>query len=181
MNSVNAIRLTGLSGLVPGWNKLNDDVWALRSNSPQCVDTTLCPAETLMWLRTTLVKYMHGWEVYEYAQPITEIANYEEPIPRRDSVLCVITIAHTYAVPAEFLGFEVDDGVVPCDPIELGAHDTDVAEDVGIEVEYESAEGFQEAPRADDGDEVPPQNAFLKHLLMVLCWWKVFELAWIAL
>ena len=162
VNSVNAIRLTGLSGLVPGWNKLNDDVWALRSNSPQCVDTTLCPAETLMWLRTTLVKYVHGWEVYEYAQPITEIANYEEPIPRRDSVLCVITIAHTYAVPAEFLGFEVDDGVLPSNPIELGTHDPDVAEDVGIEVEYENAEGFQEAPRADDGDEVPPSERIVE-------------------
>ena len=162
VNSVDAIRLTGLSGLVPGWNKLNDDVWALRSNSPQCVDTTLCPAETLMWLRTTLVKYVHGWEVYEYAQPITEIANYEEPIPRRDSVLCVITIAHTYAVPAEFLGFEVDDGVLPSNPIELGTRDQDVAEDVGIEVEYENAEGFQEAPRADDGDEVPPSERILE-------------------
>ncbi len=58
---------------MPGWNKLNDDVWALRSNGPCCVDTTLCPAETLMWLRTTLVKYLHGWEVYEYAQPISDL------------------------------------------------------------------------------------------------------------
>ena len=89
-------------------------------------------------------------------------ANYEEPIPRRDSVLCVITIAHTYAVPAEFLGFEVDDGVLPSNPIELGTHDPDVAEDVGIEVEYENAEGFQEAPRADDGDEVPPSERILE-------------------
>ena len=56
VESVNAIRLTGLTNLLPGWNKLNDDAWALRSNSPCCVDTTLCPAETLMRLRTTLVK-----------------------------------------------------------------------------------------------------------------------------
>ena len=76
VESVNAIRLTGLSGLVPGWNKLNDDVWALKSNSPQCVDTTLCPSATLMWLRTTLVKYIHGWEVYEYAQPISELVKF---------------------------------------------------------------------------------------------------------
>lgn len=56
VESVNAIRLTGLTNLLPGWNKLNDDVWALRSNSPCCADTTLCPAETLMRLRTTLAK-----------------------------------------------------------------------------------------------------------------------------
>ena len=85
VEAVNAIRLTGLSGLVPGWNKLNDDVWALRSNSPHCVDTTLCPSAILMWLRITLVKYVHGWEVYEYAQPISELASFEEPIPQRDS------------------------------------------------------------------------------------------------
>ena len=162
VESVNAIRLTGLSGLVPGWNKLNDDVWALRSNSPQCVDTTLCPSAVLMWLRTTLVKYMHGWEVYEYAQPISELDSFEEPIPQRDSVLCVITIAHTYAVPAEFLGFEVDDGVLPSSQINLGIHDESLVEDVEIAVDHADEGGSREPPRASDGDEAPPSERVIE-------------------
>ena len=162
VESVNAITLTGLSGLVPGWNKLNDDVWALRSNSPQCVDTTLCPSAILMWLRTTLVKYVHGWEVYEYAQPISELASFEEPIPQRDSVLCVITIAHSYSVPAEFLGFEVDDGVLPSSQINLGIQDETAVEDVEIEVEYAVEGDALEAPRANDGDEAPPSERVIE-------------------
>lgn len=30
------------SGLQRGWNKLNDDVWAIESFSATCVDTTTC-------------------------------------------------------------------------------------------------------------------------------------------
>ena len=72
VESMSAIKLTGLTNLSPGWNKPNDDVWALRANSPCSLDTTLS-AETLIWLRTTLVKDLHGWEVLEFAQPISEL------------------------------------------------------------------------------------------------------------
>lgn len=81
---------------------------------------------------------------------------------RRDSVLCIITIAHSFAVPAEFLGFDMDDGVEPRSPIELGIRDEGVVEDVEVEIEYEAAEGLRDAPRAEDGDEVPPSERVLQ-------------------
>ncbi len=71
--AVRAIRLKALGNLRPGWNQLTPDVWAIRSNSATCLDTTYCPADTLIWMRTTLVEYTTGWEVYEYSQPIAEL------------------------------------------------------------------------------------------------------------
>ena len=107
--SISAIRLTGLSNLQEGWNKLSDDVYAIKTYAPQHVDTTLCPAMTLMWLRTTLARYFHGLEVIEFCQPIEELENFEADIPNRAGVCEVITVAHSYAVPADFLGFEMTD------------------------------------------------------------------------
>eukprot|EP00434_Breviolum_minutum_P037111 symbB.v1.2.032893.t1/scaffold4013.1/size46388/4 len=106
---ISAIRLTALSNLQEGWNKLSDDVWAIKTYAPQHVDTTLCPSRVLMWLRTTLARYYHGLEVLEHCQPIEELENYESDIPNREAVCEVITIAHNHRVPAEFLGFEMTD------------------------------------------------------------------------
>lgn len=104
---ISAIRLTALSNLKEGWNKLSHDVWAIKTYAPQHVDTTLCPSRVLMWLRTTLARYYHGLEVLEHCQPNEELENYEADIPNREAVCEVITIAHNHRVPAEFLGFEM--------------------------------------------------------------------------
>ena len=106
--SINAIRLTSLRNLSPGWNKFDEDLWAIQTYSPTCIDTTLCPASTLMWLRTVLVEYENtGFELIEYAQPISELNDLEETVANRDKVVRMITIAHVYAVPCNFLGFEM--------------------------------------------------------------------------
>ena len=55
--AINAIRLTSLKNLAPGWNQFNEDLWALETYGPRCIDTTLCPAPRLMWLHTVLVEY----------------------------------------------------------------------------------------------------------------------------
>ena len=63
-----------LSGLQRGWIRLSDSVYGLRSVSPQHVDTTYCPSETLLWLRTTLVRFADGtWELEEYCQSISDL------------------------------------------------------------------------------------------------------------
>ena len=43
-----------LRRLVPGWNRINPHLYAIRTTAPQHVNTTLCPAAEMMWLRTTV-------------------------------------------------------------------------------------------------------------------------------
>ena len=160
-SSINAIRLTSLANLQRGWNRLTEDVWALESFSATCVDTTLCPAPFLLWLRTTLVEYgSTGWEVVEYAQPISDLQDLELTVANRKDVKRMITIAHTYAVPSTFLGFEMDDVACPTSPrMTLGMHlerhagDVVKADDEEVEVAVE----VQDAPKAE-GDEIPPED-----------------------
>ena len=71
-----------------------------------------------MWLRTVLVEYENtGFELIEYAQPISELNDLEETVANRDKVVRMITIAHVYAVPCDFLGFEMDEVAMPSSPI----------------------------------------------------------------
>ena len=63
-----------------------------------------------MWLRTTLVKRETGWELDEFAQPISELSDMTAPLPNVQSVLEVITLAHVFAVPPEVLGFNMPEG-----------------------------------------------------------------------
>ena len=44
-----------LSGLGAGWVGIGDSIYALKSNANQHVDSTLCPSDGLLWLRTTLI------------------------------------------------------------------------------------------------------------------------------
>ena len=97
--SISAIRLTGLANLQEGWNKFSDDMYAIKTYAPQHVDTTLCPANTLMWLRTTIVLYYHGFEVIEFCQPISELETFEAELPNRAAVSEVITVAHNFPRP----------------------------------------------------------------------------------
>ena len=56
-----------LRRLVPGWNRINPHLYAIRTTAPRHVNTTLCPAAEMMWLRTTLVfREIGGWEVVEF-------------------------------------------------------------------------------------------------------------------
>ena len=53
-----------LRTLAGGWNKLSPHLFAIRTTLPKYVDTTMAPADELMWLRTTLVcRDGSGWEV----------------------------------------------------------------------------------------------------------------------
>ena len=161
--AVRAIKLKALASLMPGWNQLTPDVWAIRSNSPTCVDTTYCPAQTLMWMRTTLVEYTSGWEVYEFSQPISELQDLEYTVPNRKNVLSMITIAHSYAVPAEFLGFDIEDDYIPSAPtIGLGIDDKADADTPagGSDVQLPPIpeERPAEIPAAPDGEEPPPSE-----------------------
>ena len=59
--SINAITLQPvLEHLRPGWNKMSAHLFAITTTVPEYVDTTLCPSDELMRLRTTLVKFRDG-------------------------------------------------------------------------------------------------------------------------
>ena len=96
-----------------GWMKINDSVYALHSNSPYHVDTTYCPSDSLLWLRTTLVRLEDGnWQVDEYWASISDMSSRVMPIQAEKPVLEVITIAHDGMVPPEVLGFQAHEDVV---------------------------------------------------------------------
>ena len=93
--------------LVPGWNRINPHLYAIKTVRPTHVDTTLCPSDELMWLRSTLVfRDGNGWEVDEFCEPIADMRhNLEEEFFHPESVVEVITLAHKYAMQDEHLGF----------------------------------------------------------------------------
>ena len=97
--------------LTHGWNRINPHLFPIRTVRPQHVNTTLCPSDELMWLRTTLVfREGSGWEIDEYCEAISEIQhNLEDEILFPDTVVEVITLAHKYAMEYEQLGFFMQD------------------------------------------------------------------------
>ena len=147
---VSTIRLTTLANLADGWNKFNNNLYAIKTYAPQYVNTTLCPGNELMWLRTTLALYPTGYEILEYAQAISSLEDFELPIPNREQVQEVITLAHNYALPYSYLGFEMTDdhddeeflSMNPPPPVEISAP---------MEVEASSAAH----PPAADGEAEP--------------------------
>ena len=71
------------------------------------MDTTYCPSESLMWLRTTLVRFADGiWELEEFCQSISDLSRVT-PFQTAKPVVEVITLAHDARVPPEALGFSV--------------------------------------------------------------------------
>ena len=70
-----------LSSLGRGWIQLSENVYALRSISPQHVDTTFCVSDALLWLRTTLVKHDDDtWHLDEFCEHISEMDSRVSPI-----------------------------------------------------------------------------------------------------
>ena len=68
-SSIRAIHLEPvLRRLLLGWNAINPQLLALKTRRAKCVDTTMCPATELLWLRTTLVlRNGLGWELLEFS------------------------------------------------------------------------------------------------------------------
>ena len=100
-----------LRRLLPGWNKLNPQVYALTTRRARFVDTTLCPGGEMMWYRTTLVfRDAQGWELLEFGEPISELEDLEGEIYDPESVVEVLTITHAHNVASEQLGFALVEG-----------------------------------------------------------------------
>ena len=92
---------------------MSENVFGLRSISPNHVDTTYCPSSGLLWLRTTLIKGDDGeWELEEFGQSIAELPTMVGPFNTEKRVVESITIAHTSMVPPEHLGFSVSDDII---------------------------------------------------------------------
>ena len=100
-----------LRTLTAGWNRINSHLFAVKTTRPKHVDTTLCPSDEMMWLRTTLVfRDGIGWEVDEYCESVSDLQhNLEEEFAFPEQVVEVITHAHKHAMQDEFLGFFFDD------------------------------------------------------------------------
>ena len=100
-----------LRRLLPGWNKVNPQVYALTTRRARFVDTTLCPGGEMMWYRTTLVfRDAQGWELLEFGEAISELEDLEGEIYDPESVVEVLTIAHAHNVASEQLGSTLVDG-----------------------------------------------------------------------
>ena len=114
--SIHAIHLEPvLRKLLPGWNRINPQLFALTTRRARFVDTTICPATEMMWLRTTLVfRDGQGWELLEFGEPIQELEDLEGEIYDPESVVEVLTLAHAHSVPSEDLGFRLtEDAQLP--------------------------------------------------------------------
>jgi hypothetical protein len=130
--------------LVPGWNRINPHLFATKTTAPKHVDTTLCPSDELMWLRTTLVfREVGGWEVVELCEPIADMRhNLEEEIYDAGSIVEVITLAHKYAMQDEQLGFFM--------------YDRSVANPANFQVDAAESDGYEPSIAPDpQPDEVP--------------------------
>ena len=93
---VNAlVLLPALQNLMPGWNRINEDLWAMKSTTMQYQDTTVVPAGTMLWFRSTLLKVDGRWQLEEDSQDVTLLDRLDGP------VLCfeateVLTLAHNF-------------------------------------------------------------------------------------
>ena len=133
---VRAIELRrSLRNLVPGWNRINPQLFAITTKRSKFVDTTMAPSDELMWLRTTLIFQGGTWQVIEYCEPISEMENLEDDIfDPGNNIIEVLTLAHVHALPAEDLGFDWPEETMrpldlqPQQPAE--AHDDDYEQSV---------------------------------------------------
>ena len=110
LQAVRSIRLSQpLLNVRPGWNRINDGLFAISTRTRNYVDSTLAPSRVLLWLRTTLLKVNGVWRVAEYAADVGQLNDLECGIIL-DGISEVLTLAHDEVNCYEALGFrEVDD------------------------------------------------------------------------
>ena len=156
------VLLPALQNLAPGWNRINGDLWAMRSTVMEYQDTTLVPADTMLWFRSTLLKIGGKWELDEESHDVTLM-------DRRDgAVLCldateVLTLAHNFLPRrAGQLGYYEDDTAdmiedfVAGVPVEVPgvraglSHDSEAVVEHGVP----AAEGEAEDPPAERDPEM---------------------------
>ena len=153
--SINAITLQPvLERLRPGWNKISPQLFAITTTVPEYVDTTLCPSDELMWLRTTLVKCRDGWRLFEFCKQFGDLQTYTERMRVGADFQGVLTLAHVYAIPPVQLGFNVDPANLPllaqqveqpADEIEVEAEEREVPVDIEV-LEAAPEDRVDEAP-----------------------------------
>ena len=147
-----------LTSLGAGWVKLGDSMYAIRSQGTQHMDTTLCPSDGLLWLRTTLVQLPNGtWELDEFCTSISDLRTMTGPFEANKNVVESITIAHTTMVPPEALGFYLhDDDVViaPRSGIPLRSSPPVARSDNPPEMDDVPADQEGEAPVPERGPDI---------------------------
>ena len=103
--AVRAIHLSEpLQTMRPGWNRINDELFAIRTFTRNFFDSTIAPSPVLMWYRTTLAKVNSQWQVVEFAMDVSQINDLEcnMLIP---GVTEVLTLAHSRVDSYASLGF----------------------------------------------------------------------------
>ena len=112
------------------WNKISPLIFATTTTVREYVDTTLCPNDELMWLRTTLVKFRDGWRIFEFCKQ-SDLQTYTEKLRAGADFQGVLTLVHVYAIPPEQLGFNVDPANLP----PLAQQVEQPADEIGVEAE----------------------------------------------
>ena len=149
--AIRAVQLGFVLRTLPsGWQRLNPQLFAIKTKQPKFVDTTLAPADEVMWLRTTLVCREGGsWEVLEFCEAIGELpGGIDDDIIAPESVLEVLTLAHKYAMPAENLGFFMPDYGLDMSQSHEPAIDHEVADG-------DRSSGYEQSIAADPPEEAP--------------------------
>ena len=111
MRAVNAPEvylLPKLECLRGSWSNLGKGVVACKAMSQAFVDTTLVPAPSIRWYRTTLVQRQNRWYLAEFAEDISRLEVLDAPLERPDEIEGVITMSYDDPdlIPVD-LGFEL--------------------------------------------------------------------------
>ena len=149
---IQAVTLSdALSSLGRRWTQLGPNLWGMLSFGNQFVDTTMIPAPSLMWRRTTLVKINGVWELVEYGADISDIGvdNLTKTFEFNGIFGGIITLGHNGAFNHQSLGFRV---VVPSRGPELLRGDAMPVESGEVSVEMDAA---QAAPPASESVAEP--------------------------
>ena len=109
VNVLRAVILTErLQNVGRRWEKIGPELWAMLSYGGRFVDTTLIPADQLMWRRTTLLKVNGSWELVELSEQISTMEDRCKWFDTDVQAEAILTLGHTNVMSPEALGFRLE-------------------------------------------------------------------------
>jgi len=147
VNVLRAVILTErLQNVGRRWEQIGPELWAMLSYGGRFVDTTLIPADQLMWRRTTLLKVNGSWELVELSEQISTMEDRCKWFDTDVQAEASLTLGHTNVMSPEALGFRLEAlHAVPSEPARGSG-------DFGL------ADAAEAAAPADARAELPPEE-----------------------
>ena len=147
VNVLRAVILTErLQNVGRRWEKIGPELWAMLSYGGRFVDTTLIPADQLMWRRTTLLKVNGSWELVELSEQISTMEDRCKWFDTDVQAEAILTLGHTNVMSPEALGFRLEA------PHAIQSEPARGSGDFGI------ADAAEAAAPADARAELPPEE-----------------------